>query len=119
MADSHDTGSMTELRIAEFDISWLRREKSLDEHFSRDVRQTIIDGDDAERFPEQVAEWRTHLAAERAAVAAVWHDGDELWEWRNERWAPKLELTDSIGEMGIAVLRAGCVIAAWVTGSWA
>ena len=104
-----------------------------------DVRQTLIDGDgdDADQIPEQVAEWRTrvaaeraavaaqvedwrtHLAAERAAVAAVWRDGDELWEWRNECWAPKLELTDSIGEIGIAVLRAGCVIAAWKTGSWA
>jgi hypothetical protein len=119
MAESHAIETMTELRTSEFDISWLRRETSPDEHFSRDVRQTFLDAEDVEQFPELVAEWRTQLAAERAVVAAVWGDGDELWEWRNECWAPKLEMTDSIGEMGIAVLRAGCVIAAWKTGSWA
>jgi hypothetical protein len=119
MADSNAIGSMTALPTAEFEISWLKRERSLDEHFKRDVRRTLVDGDDAERFPELVAEFRTLLATERAAVDAVWRDGDELWEWRNERWAPKFEPTDSIGEMGIAVLRAGSVIAAWMTGTWA
>jgi hypothetical protein len=118
MADSQDLGSMTELPAPEFDRSWLWRETSLEGYFGRDERQAFIDADDG-TLADVVAEFRTQLAAERAAVAAVWRDGDELWEWRNEKWAPQFEATDSVGEMGLAVIRAGCVIAAWTTGTWA
>src|SRR5436190_24363427 len=109
---------MTELPIREFDPAWLRRETTLQGYFGRDERQAFID-EEAVSFPDLAAEFRGQLAAEWAAVAAVWRDGDELWEWRNEVWAPKFEATDSIGETGIAVLRAGRVIAAWTTGTWA
>ena len=64
MADSNVIGSMTELPIAELEISWLRREISLDEQFSRDVRRAFIDDDNVERFPELIAEFHTQLAAE-------------------------------------------------------
>lgn len=118
MADSQDDEFMTELPGPEFDCSWLWCETSLEGYFGRDPRQTLIDDDDGQ-FPDLVAEFRIQLAAERAAVAAVWRDGDELWEWRNEKWGPKLEATDSVGETGIAVIRSGCIIAAWITGTWA
>jgi hypothetical protein len=109
---------MEDLRSSEFDRSWLRRKISVEDYFGRDVRRSVIEKY-ARQHPEVTAEFRRQLAAERIAIAAVWQDGDELWEWRNEKFGPKLEMTDSVGEMGIAVIRSGCVIAAWTKGTWA
>src|SRR4051812_17397505 len=98
---------MRELPSPEFDLAWLWRETTPGDYFKRDVRQTLIDDPD-ELSHEIVEAFEGQLAAERAAIRAVWHDGDALWEWKNvvPEWVSwRVEGGDPVGQTGLVVVR--------------
>src|SRR5688572_28596841 len=86
------------------DPSWLRPAVSVEEYFARDPRHAVI-----RRRPERRAAVEAEMAEDRAALKAAMEPGDEL-----RPWVHRFDPGGPCGHAGVAVVRAGRVVKAWL-----